>query len=88
MFFFLICGWGRSPKVYTEIISDAKAELSLLEEKGVCSIVEETELKELLKDGTHILGSSNAVREKYNEDGNVYKLKCRAVKQEFREVEK
>eukprot|EP00961_Rhodomonas_salina_P289503 3912214-Rhodomonas_salina.2 len=37
----------------------AKAECSLLEEKGVFRIVEETELKKLLKDGTHILGSSN-----------------------------
>ncbi len=63
------------------------AERSILEEKGVFREVEEEELDSLLQKGEHILTGRNTVKEKDNEDCDVYKAKCRAVKHGFKEIQ-
>jgi hypothetical protein len=65
----------------------AKAERDVLEEKGVFRTLEETELEQLISSGTPILSSANVSREKINEDGDDYKVMCRAVKHGFLERE-
>lgn len=74
-------------KYKREWIRSGAKERSVLVDKKVFRVVEDEELDELLASDTHILTGVTAVKEKINEDGDVYKMKSRAVKHGFKERE-